>query len=287
MGTKLNIAALGLLCLFYQAKALMLSCKEYDTRLIRKKVLIESVVGRDGKWVTKAQAIRIYANETLKKNIKINFDVTECGRMAVVFPIKQIPDDNALAGSDIILIDRPKPTSFGNEDSDIISSNLVDQGGVKGKYSNLRPKPVSNGKDTLRIYSRREWGAEDLSHEMTKLYQNIPSEIIIGDTQSGTCSSLEECAMILRSRQHRSSYGLFVNFMVGNNGMIFEGRGWDHESGRKNTFIIDVIGSYMQGYPPESEMRAVRKVIDYGVKNGKIAKNYKLKMAKDIGWGVK
>lgn len=71
------------------------------------------------------------------------------------------------------------------------------------------------------------------------------------------------------------------NFLVGGDGCAYEGCGWDFagiHSGRLNKKIIGIsfIGTFDSVGPPKQQLLAAQQLIELGVKEGKIANDYKL-----------
>lgn len=71
------------------------------------------------------------------------------------------------------------------------------------------------------------------------------------------------------------------NFLVGGDGSVFEGRGWDKEGAHtkgynKRSIGIGVIGTFNTKLPSERQMNATRLIIEQGLVENKLAANYKL-----------
>lgn len=71
------------------------------------------------------------------------------------------------------------------------------------------------------------------------------------------------------------------NFVVGGNGSVFIGRGWDfrgvHTDGyNEKSICIALIGTFKTFAPPKRQLLATQKLIEEGVKMRKLSKNYRL-----------
>lgn len=71
------------------------------------------------------------------------------------------------------------------------------------------------------------------------------------------------------------------NFLIGGNGVVFEGRGWDKEgahtpSHNANSLGVALIGSFNVNKPTDEQVRALRYLIEWGISSGKVDKEYKL-----------
>ena len=83
---------------------------------------------------------------------------------------------------------------------------------------------------------------------------------------------------------HMDSRGFFdiaYNFLVGGDGAIYEGRGWDKEGAHskgfnKKTICIAFIGTFIKIIPTDGQLNAAKLLIAEGVRLGKLTNNYQL-----------
>lgn len=71
------------------------------------------------------------------------------------------------------------------------------------------------------------------------------------------------------------------NFLVGGDGSVYFGRGWDYEGAHTkgyNRYSIGIafIGTFNNDPPPKQQIDACLKIISQGIKLGKLTKDYKL-----------
>lgn len=71
------------------------------------------------------------------------------------------------------------------------------------------------------------------------------------------------------------------NFLVGGDGAVYVGRGWNdqgaHTRGHnRNSICIAFIGTFNKIAPPERQIRAAQKLIEEGVKLKKLIPEYQL-----------
>ena len=71
------------------------------------------------------------------------------------------------------------------------------------------------------------------------------------------------------------------NFLVGGDGLIYEGRGWDIEGAHTFNYNyksigISFIGTFTNDMPTKAQLYAAQKLIEYGLKSGYVANDYKL-----------
>ncbi|XP_072930535.1 peptidoglycan-recognition protein LC-like isoform X1 [Epargyreus clarus] len=137
----------------------------------------------------------------------------------------------------------------------------------------------------LRIVSRLDWVAQPVEHELNKLILPAPW-VIITHTATGSCFTQSECVLHVRNIQtfHIESRGwddIGYNFLVGGDGSVYYGRGWDYEGAHtkyynKYSIGIAFIGTFNSEAPTKQQVEACQKLIKLGVELKKLAKDYKL-----------
>lgn len=138
---------------------------------------------------------------------------------------------------------------------------------------------------SVRFVERNEWGAQPPSEPLTKLKLPVPY-VIISHTATEFCDTQSQCTFHVRFAQtfhieSRRWSDIAYNFLVGGDGLAYVGRSWDyvgaHSFGYNNKSIgISFIGTFNAVKPPKGQLRAAQKIIEFGVKAGKIAPDYKL-----------
>lgn len=71
------------------------------------------------------------------------------------------------------------------------------------------------------------------------------------------------------------------NFLIGGNGLIYNGRGWNTEGRHTkgydaNSICVAVIGTFDDIAPSQEQLTATQKLIAEGIRIGKIVSNYRL-----------
>ncbi|XP_017480370.1 PREDICTED: peptidoglycan-recognition protein SA-like [Rhagoletis zephyria] len=150
---------------------------------------------------------------------------------------------------------------------------------------------VSTGKnDCPRIKLKRQWGGKPAT---AITYQVPPIRyVIIHHTVSDECDQFLKCASILQSTQiyHMNDLkydDIGYNFLIGNDGVIYEGTGWGvrgaHTYGyNMNGTGIAFIGNYAEKLPSRSALNAAKKLLACGVKEGELDRNYILLAASQV-----
>ena len=105
-------------------------------------------------------------------------------------------------------------------------------------------------------------------------------------TSTTFCDTLAQCVLKVRAAQtfhieFRGWDDIAYNFLVGGDGNVYEGRGWDVRGAHTLNFNhrsigISFIGTFIDDKPTPEQLAAVQSLIQFSVKNGKISKDYKL-----------
>ncbi|OWF39365.1 peptidoglycan-recognition protein SC2-like [Mizuhopecten yessoensis] len=134
-----------------------------------------------------------------------------------------------------------------------------------------------------RIITRQEWGARLPTHTIGQL-PHIPSYVFLHHGAGSFCHSEYECAAKVRSYQDfhiddRGWWDIGYSFVVGEDGNVYEARGWDeigaHTYGHNTQGLgISVIGDFRTRAPNSAALNAVTQLIACGVSSGKIQTDY-------------
>jgi len=138
---------------------------------------------------------------------------------------------------------------------------------------------------SVRFVKRNEWNAQPPTSPLTKMKLPVPY-VIISHTVTKFCTTQSECIVYVKAVQifHMESNNwsdIGYNFLVGGDGLAYVGRSWDyigaHSYGYNDKSIgISFIGTFNSVVPPKTQLHAAQKIIELGVKTGKIAPDYKL-----------
>lgn len=143
----------------------------------------------------------------------------------------------------------------------------------------------------LSIISRIEWLSRSPAQEIYDLVHPVPY-VIINHTATKNCTSRLECIHYVRSFQSfhmetRQWFDIGYNFLIGADGNVYEGRGWQkvgaHTKFYNETSIgIAFIGTFCHVNAPKEQIASFMRLIREGVRKGYIAKNYKLLAARQL-----
>ncbi|KAK7107059.1 hypothetical protein V1264_015039 [Littorina saxatilis] len=149
------------------------------------------------------------------------------------------------------------------------------------------PSSGSGSCSGVTIVSRAQWGARN-----PKSIKGMPtpvSLVFIHHTAGNPCSDFASCKKVMQGVQYYHMYDpernyvdIGYNFLVGGDGKIYEGRGWDREGGHtgklynNRAVAISFLGNFTNQSPTSSALRAAQNLIACGVRQGKVSSNYKL-----------
>lgn len=95
-----------------------------------------------------------------------------------------------------------------------------------------------------------------------------------------------ECVRAVRDIQdyHIETKGwddIGYNFLIGGDGSVYVGRGWDYKGAHSRIFnqrsiCIAFIGSYFKHSPPQRSLNAAQQLMQEGVEMNKLSKDYRL-----------
>ncbi|XP_004520320.1 peptidoglycan-recognition protein SC2-like [Ceratitis capitata] len=136
----------------------------------------------------------------------------------------------------------------------------------------------------VNIISRAQWGAR--APTSTSYLSNGLSIAVIHHTASAYCSTQADCSQQVRNIQkyHMDSSGwddIGYNFLIGGDGQVYEGRGWNivgaHVTNRNSKSIgISFIGNYNNNRPTAAQINAAKALLATAVSKGQLKSDYAL-----------
>ncbi|XP_046976843.1 peptidoglycan recognition protein-like isoform X3 [Vanessa cardui] len=120
--------------------------------------------------------------------------------------------------------------------------------------------------------------------------------VVVQHTVSGECTKFAQCAAELRTMQGwyiaLHDYDIPYNFLIGNDGRVYEGRGWNKEGAHtfgynRCSVGIGFVGDYRGERPhhsqvTESQLNRTRMLLEDGVRMGYLRPDFLIVGAKDI-----
>jgi len=142
-----------------------------------------------------------------------------------------------------------------------------------------------------RIISRSEWGAIN-----TNCHNPMAEErpyLFVHHAESQECSDVSTCSQLVRGIQdyHINGNGwcdIGYSFLVGGDGNIYEGRGWDeigaHTYGfNSQGYGVCFLGSFMATLPSGNAQESFHQLANCMKSNGKVDADYELKGHRQTG----
>ncbi|KAL5291595.1 PGLYRP3.2 family protein [Megaselia abdita] len=146
----------------------------------------------------------------------------------------------------------------------------------------LHSYPKVNDNGTLQIISRDEWLAQPARNKTT-LQLPVPL-VILGNTATEECSKKAMCLLRVNTIQSlhmdiRRWDDIGYNFLIGNDGYVYEGRGWDNQGAHTKGFNsrslgVSFLGHFVHHLPSERAFVALKLLLEEGVRAGKISEDY-------------
>ncbi|XP_061399896.1 peptidoglycan-recognition protein SC2-like [Musca vetustissima] len=143
----------------------------------------------------------------------------------------------------------------------------------------------------ITIISKSEWGAAPANGKTT--LGNGLAYAVIHHTAGNYCSTKAACMQELRNIQsyHQKTLGwadIGYNFLIGGDGNIYEGRGWNvmgaHATNWNSKSIgISFLGNYNNSKPTAAQISAAKSLLAAAVSRGQIVSGYTLYGHRQVG----
>lgn len=152
---------------------------------------------------------------------------------------------------------------------------------------------------SVDIVSRAAWEAKEPRSKSTKLSSLPPKYVIVSHTGLSTSCSVSKpsnCAghvkaIQTRHQTHKGYNDIAYNFLVGSDGKVYEGRGFDvegeHTIGYNNNSIgLAFIGEFEYKIPTQRLFDTAKSFLNSAVQLGKLANDYKLIAEKQLTYNT-
>ncbi|XP_073976258.1 uncharacterized protein isoform X2 [Rhodnius prolixus] len=168
------------------------------------------------------------------------------------------------------------------------SNSVNEETPLVGEYPDEDSLPMNF---TQRLVNRSDWFALQPKQDMPPFAFPQPPFVVVCHTATNPCTDQESCRSMVRSIQASEMddvyFDIAYNFLVGGDGYIYEGRGWDEASA--GTTVVDCsalsigfIGDFTVQVPKKKQLDAFKLILDYGVQIGKLDRKFKMFMQKQI-----
>nr|AFM38197.1 peptidoglycan-recognition protein S2-like protein [Anasa tristis] len=137
---------------------------------------------------------------------------------------------------------------------------------------------------TLRLVSRSQWSSNP-NVKLNPLTTQPARYIVVCHTASIYCKTTATCTNAVRNIESwHIQIGLstaWYNFMIGGDGFIYEGRGWDKEGEHSPGFNcasigVAFLGNFDINQITPSMIEAYNVLIEEGIRRGTLVKDYKM-----------
>ncbi|XP_028896578.1 peptidoglycan-recognition protein LC isoform X3 [Zeugodacus cucurbitae] len=153
------------------------------------------------------------------------------------------------------------------------------------KQTNRKRDDNVGGGKILRIVPRDAWLAQPPSGDPLPLTTPI-KKVIVLPTRTDDCETQAMCVYRVRMTQtlnieSQNHDDIIYNFLIGGDGNVYEGRGWDVIGAHLRGFNSDsisfaYIGTFKKQKPSEKQMDATKLLLAEGVRLGKLSQDYKI-----------
>uniref|UniRef100_A0A9I3DK43 Peptidoglycan recognition protein family domain-containing protein n=1 Tax=Anopheles dirus TaxID=7168 RepID=A0A9I3DK43_9DIPT len=151
------------------------------------------------------------------------------------------------------------------------------------------PKP-------LRLVTRTEWLAQPPREELTDLKLPV-NNVIIAHTATEGCTTQAACRLRVRLIQLFNMDGknyddIVYNFLIGGDGNIYIGRGWQKAGAHMQGYNaysegIAFIGNYnYANKPTDKQMELLQQLLEYGVRERYISSTYEIYASEQLDEAV-
>ncbi|KAG5676721.1 hypothetical protein PVAND_006533 [Polypedilum vanderplanki] len=171
------------------------------------------------------------------------------------------------------------------EDFIILSQDSLVFNNIKSDALNEAVSKLKNFYPLQKVYRREEWGALSPSANHTKFDHDVDM-VLLSHTITRTCYTMTNCAEMCRTMQltNMINEGLIdyaFNFVIGGDGFIFEGRGWDNSGAHTINFNlksigITVIGNFETTEPTQGMLDSLYKLMEDGAVLGKLTTDFQV-----------
>ncbi|XP_023321631.1 peptidoglycan-recognition protein SC2 [Eurytemora carolleeae] len=147
------------------------------------------------------------------------------------------------------------------------------------------PVSLTESDNCIKIYSRDEWGARPPVQESDRTEDLLPY-VFVHHSAMDECDSVESCSQAVRDIQNlhmdgNSWWDIGYSFLIGGDGSVFEGRGWNiqgaHTSGFNSVgYGVCFLGDFTLKQPTQAAIQAYHNLVFCMRDQNKIRPDYKM-----------
>ncbi|CAF1647267.1 unnamed protein product [Rotaria magnacalcarata] len=138
--------------------------------------------------------------------------------------------------------------------------------------------------DKASFVDRAGWGGREPTSITNLTRKPFSFYVIHHSYDPPNCYDDTSCIERVKQIQdlHQTTFGwadVGYHFLVGENGKVYEGRGWNRQAAHSpgwndDAFGICIMGDFRTAPPNEKALNAVRSWIDCGIKHGHVKEDY-------------
>lgn len=148
-------------------------------------------------------------------------------------------------------------------------------------YNDFEDPYYNNSLGNHSVIYRKVWGGNP--PKSPPILLEHPVDLVIVSCDFGSfCNSSETCTSAVKALQKSHQFfkrylDIGYNFLIGGDGSIYVGTGWDYRNFHRKTSIgIDFVGNYVYDALTEDMVDAFNALVEQGLQLKKIAQKFKL-----------
>ncbi|XP_075164268.1 peptidoglycan-recognition protein LC-like isoform X4 [Haematobia irritans] len=141
------------------------------------------------------------------------------------------------------------------------------------------------GGNILRIVPRDGWLAQPPINPWVPL--DLPVErVIVIHTRTTDCETQAACTFTVRNTQtfnieSQQQDDIIYNFLIGGDGNVYEGRGWNYRGStikgyNDDSISLAYIGSFKKQKPSDKQLKVTKLLLEEGVRLDKLSSDYRI-----------
>uniref|UniRef100_A0A1I8P2L1 Peptidoglycan recognition protein family domain-containing protein n=1 Tax=Stomoxys calcitrans TaxID=35570 RepID=A0A1I8P2L1_STOCA len=156
--------------------------------------------------------------------------------------------------------------------------------GIEASTDN-KPQDNLGGGTILRIVPRDGWLAQPPINPWVQLDPPVARVIVI-DTKTTNCETQAACTFTVRNTQtfnieSQRQDDIIYNFLIGGDGNVYEGRGWDNRGStikgyNDDSISLAYIGSFKTTKPSDKQLKVTKLLLEEGVRLDKLSPDYRI-----------
>ncbi|KAL1130487.1 hypothetical protein AAG570_011735 [Ranatra chinensis] len=146
----------------------------------------------------------------------------------------------------------------------------------------------------MPLVRRKQWSAVKPNYPVPPL-RSLPARYALIETTGGyQCLNTHRCSQVVLSIQAARVFNglndIAYNFLVGGDGLLYEGLGWNkagYSAGSLNSYAISVafVGNFTLDLPNPQQINSTKMLLEGAVRANQLAPDYKLMLVSQVAEG--